>query len=349
LIALLVIAIVAFFGTRAIARASQAMHKADAARWYARGRDELARGAAVDAVASLRRAAVLDRNEPRYRLALASALTASGGREAARQILVDLNSRDPENPEVNLQLARLAAASGESRDALRHYESAIVELWTADRVPQRRQARRELVEYLLGQNQKERALAEAVIYTATTPDDPVAHVDAGWLLMRCGSPGRALGQFQEALRKQPDDDDALAGAGEAAFDAGDYGRARTYLMRAHDQGRVHELRTVVSLMFATDPLLPHLTARERNRRITAAADRIRTEIDSCTASSPGLREEAYGLVQQLATRPRGPEDTLGADLASIARLVQQMPAACGATAFDRAVVLTAQRHGVDQP
>ena len=349
LIVLLIFAIVAFFSTRAIARASRAMHRADAAWWYARGEDELGRGAADAAIAPLRRAAVLDRDEPRYRLALAGALTATHDTDAARQILLDLHARDAEDPQVNLQLARLAVAAGESRDALRYYESAIVELWTADRVPQRRAARRELIEYLLMQHEDERALAEAVIYTSSAPDEPFAHVDAGRLLMRCGSPSRALDQFQVALREQPDDAEALAGAGEAAFAARDYERARTYLRQAPGVGSVEQLRLITQLMFSIDPLLPHLTAGERSRRILTAADRIRAEIHACTAPDATIRSDADELTGQLIARPRGSEDTLGADLGSVARLARRSSQTCGETPLDRAVLLVAQRHGVEQP
>ena len=52
------------------------------------------------------------------------------------------------------------------------------------------------------------------------------------LFAKAGDNAHALDQFQRALRLAPENGEALAGAGQAAFQLGDYALARTYLRRA---------------------------------------------------------------------------------------------------------------------
>ena len=69
------------------------------------------------------------------------------------------------------------------------------------------------------------------------PDDAAAHVEVGQLFATAGDSGHALDQFQRALRLAPRSGAALAGAGQAAFQLGDYLLARTYLRQRAGRAR----------------------------------------------------------------------------------------------------------------
>src|SRR5690242_14155565 len=71
---LMVIAVIGFLVTRAVAENNRAVTARDAEAWYARGQRLMAAGRTDEAVGSLRRAVVRNRYEPKYVFALAQAL-----------------------------------------------------------------------------------------------------------------------------------------------------------------------------------------------------------------------------------------------------------------------------------
>ena len=84
----------------------------------------------------------------------------------ARAYLATLAERAPQDGDVNLELARLAARDRDSDDAILHYHRAIYGLWSADPDSNRRRARLELVDYLLQQGQRMNAQAELIALAA---------------------------------------------------------------------------------------------------------------------------------------------------------------------------------------
>src|SRR4029077_5134395 len=98
-----------------------------------------------------RRAPAEDPPATRSALALAGALSSTADRtDEARRILLTVREARPELGEVNLQLARLAAAGGNLPEAARYYHNAIYGVWTGDAERSRpREVRRELVGVLL--------------------------------------------------------------------------------------------------------------------------------------------------------------------------------------------------------
>jgi tetratricopeptide (TPR) repeat protein len=125
LVLLIGIAVAAFFVTRAIAANNREMSLRDAAEWYRRGLGQLDAGHADDAIDSFRRATVKHRDEKRYALALARALASTRQYEAARRALLALREAAPEDPDINLQLARLAADRQDVTEAIRYYHHAL--------------------------------------------------------------------------------------------------------------------------------------------------------------------------------------------------------------------------------
>src|SRR6185503_14293115 len=117
---------------------SHALRMRDAAAWYGRGRQRLAGGDAAGAIPALRRATAIDRDNPAYRLALASALSTAGQTDSARELLMTVRDRAPEDATVNLQLARLEARRGDPASATRYYQNALYGVWPGEASEDRR-------------------------------------------------------------------------------------------------------------------------------------------------------------------------------------------------------------------
>jgi predicted Zn-dependent protease len=344
--ALCAIAIVAFLATRTLAAHNRHIAQGDAASWHAAGTAVLAAGGAGEAVEDFRRASLIDRGNRAYRFALADALRRTGDNDAALDVLLRLRETVPEDVEVNASLARLEAARGSVEDAVRYYQTAILGLWQPARLDERRTLRTELIEFLLARGATERALAEVLKLSGEIPDEPAAHVRAGQLLFRAGSPGRAEAQFVAALGRAPRDPAALVGAGQAAFAAGEYEHARDFLRRVPGGADDATLR-VAELVVDSDPLLPRLTAHERDGRLARAVDALQQRAAACAAGTPTAQALA-DLQQALAARHALTADSLGPDLARAAALARQVSAACPPPQpIDRAIALIAARHGLD--
>lgn len=346
LVALSAIALVAFLGTRALAAANRRTAHADAARWHDLGVSRLSAGDARGAVDAFRTASRFDREDRGHRFALADALRRTGDEAAALDVLMRLRSGYPEDVEVNTSLARLEASRGGVDDAVRYYQSAILALWQPADIGKRRALRAELIEFLLAKGASSRALSEALKYSGEIPEEAAAHVQAGRFLLRAGSAPRAEAQFVAALRLNPRDGDAIAGAGDAAFEAGDYERAREFLVRAPADPARQQRLALVDLILRNDPLLPHLTAGERIARLGRARAAIETRVGDCPGAD-ALRQELSGMQESLATRRAASADSLGADLAHLARLARQASSTCAPEQpIDRAMLAIARRHGL---
>jgi Tfp pilus assembly protein PilF len=347
LFVLCAIALVSFLATRAFAAHNRRVAAGDAARWHAIGVARLGAGQAAGAVQAFRTAARIDREDREHRLALADALRRSGENAEALDVLSRLRETYPEDVEVNATLARLEAARGNEEGAVRYYQAAILGLWQPANLPSRRELRIELIEFLLARGASDRAQAEALKLSGEIPDTAAAHVTSGRLLLRAGSAARAETQFVAALRLDPRSQDAIEGAGEAAFDAGDYERARELLARAPGRREPDGMLALATLVLASDPLLPHLTARDRDRRLAAAVDALAARAAGCPAA-PAPKQELTELQASLADRRRTSADSLGADLLRLARLARDVAAACGPEQpIDRAILLIARRHGLE--
>lgn len=340
------IAVVAFFATRALAAANRRTAHDDARRWHALGISRLSAGDARGAAEAFRTASLTDRADRNHRFALAEALRRTGDTAAAHDVLLRLRETVPEDVEVNASLARLEAARGSVDDAVRYYQTAILGLWQPTRIDERRALRVELIEFLIAHGAGERALAEALKLSGEIPDEPPEHLRAARLLLRAGSPVRAEAQFVAALRGSPHDVAALAGAGAAAFAAGEYEHARDFLRRVPGGGDNGTLR-LAELVLDMDPLTPRLTARERDRRLAHAVDALQERALACPAAATTAHALA-DLQHTLSAAHATSADSLGPDLARIAGLARDLSNACPPPQpIERAIALIAARHGVD--
>jgi tetratricopeptide (TPR) repeat protein len=241
---------------------------------------------------------------------------------------------------------------------VRYYQNAVYGSWTGDQLDARRRVRIELIRYLLAHEQRGRALSELLVLSGNLPDDVKSQTEAGQLFLDAGEPRRGLDRFRQALRIEPKNAAALAGAGEAAFEAGDYTSAQRYL-RAVDppSERVSDLRSVTDLVLTRDPLRPGLSLRQRQDRVMAGFRRALEALDDCVTKQPAasgsfdsLRAEAGAFEPELALERlrRTPESTDTA-LNLIYRIEQQTAETCGqGSPFDRALLLIGRRHEADR-
>jgi tetratricopeptide (TPR) repeat protein len=318
----------------------------------------VAGGQTEPAIRALRRATAIDRDNRTYRLALAAALAADRQDDAARQVLLGVRQLTPEDPAVNVQLARLEARHDDLTGTVRYYQNAVHGSWNGDELDARRAVRIELIRYLLTHEQRGRALSELLVLSGNLPDDVQSQTEAGQLFLDAGEPRRGLDRFRQALRIDPKNAMALAGAGEAAFETGDYTSAQRYLGAVDSpSARVSELRSVTDLVLTRDPLRRGLSLRQRQDRVMAGFRRALAALDDCVARHPSasssfaaLRAEAGALEPELALERlrRTPESTDSA-LTLIYRIEQQTAETCGqGSPFDRALLLIGRRHEADR-
>lgn len=356
LIVLIAIATGAFVLTRRFAASNAARRLHDAAVWYNSGRSALTAGRHGDAVASLRRAVRLDPGNREVALTLASALAVDRQDDAARQQLLALREARPEDPQVNLQLARLEARSGDVFAATRYYHGAIDAVWRIDQSEARRTVRRELIDLLLEHGDKERALSETLMLTPDLSDDAASRVEAGQLFLKSGDSRRAEDLFLLALRRDPANAAARAGAGLAAFRRGDYTRARRYLSAAADDSAdVTEARTLTGLVLANDPLAPRLSPRERRERLARVLARAAERLASCeiTVHDPGMFAELHRQLAELSPLSGASRLLDAGDVEERTELAARIAAAteraCPPPApIDRAVILIGRAHGLGE-
>ena len=354
LCALVALAVAAFLVTRAIAISNREMTLRDAAEWFRRGQVAMRSGDVDAAIDSLRRATVRDRDDKRYILALAQALTLKKDHDGARSVLMTLREAEPEDREVNLQLARLAAARQDVTEALRFYHNALYAPWPNDMVDARRDVRLELARFLLSHHQTGRALSELLALTADMPDEIALHLQAAQLFADAGDETHALEHFTLALRKDPGKREAIAGAGLAAFRLGDYAAARSYLRRLTDADDVRGTREVVELVLSRDPLAPRLGSIERRQRLIGDVEYVDQRIQMCiengnrSVESTTLATEVQAFVAQLEKPGVLEQDAVEAGVDLLARLEDEIAQRClPATPLDQALALIGRRHRED--
>ena len=354
LVALIGMAVVAFLVTRTIAMSNREMTVRDAAEWFRRGQGAMQSGEVDAAIDALRRATVRDRDDKRYVLTLAQALVLKKDHDGARSVLMTLREAEPEDREVNLQLARLAATRQDVTEALRFYHNALYAPWPNEMVDARRAVRLELARFLLGRHQTGRALSELLALTADMPDEIALHLQVAQLFADAGDETHAVEQFTLALRQDPGNRQAIAGAGLAAFRLGDYAAARAYLRRLPDADDVRAAREVAELVLSRDPLTARLGSAERRQRLVADIRDVHQRIQACIENgnqrleATALLNETATFEQQLTTTGALEQDALEAGVDLIDRLEDEIAQRCGATTpLDQALALIGRRHRAD--
>ena len=108
-------------------------------RWFHRGVADLNARRYEPAVNEFRAALLYSRDDYAYQLNLAEALIGINQTGQAYAYLLNLWDREPENGQVNLELARIVAARGQTPQAIRYYHDAVYATWPTNQESQRRQ------------------------------------------------------------------------------------------------------------------------------------------------------------------------------------------------------------------
>ena len=306
IVLLLILALVSaglYLGVRALAASNHAMKISDAAYWYDEGQRQLLHQQAAAAVAAFRKASLIQHNSlgqhnsmgehnRMYARSLAQALAADGQEAEARELLLKERQTTPEDPEINLDLARLAAQEHDLPETVRYYHNALDGIWTGPNIDlQRRIVRRELIEFLIAQHAREQTLAEMLVLAAELPNTVGAKIELGRLFLQNGDPAHALSNFRAALRTQPDNQVALEGAGEAAFQLGDYPQAQHHLwLLINPIQREKQMLNVATLAAQNDPMELRLTYARRRQRVLADFKQAGQQLQVCLAQKSGSPE-----------------------------------------------------------
>jgi tetratricopeptide (TPR) repeat protein len=329
-----------------------------ARQWYERGEAELKAGHAEAALNPLRTALVYSREKPEYELSLAKALVAGGHYSEAQTYLLTLWERQPGSATVNLELARLAARNGNDADAVRYYEASIYGVWESNGEEHRRAVRLELIHYLAAHGRSAEALAETIAFSANLPPDPILYNQAGDLFLGEKSYDRALEQFRSSLQLEPRNADALAGAGRAAFENGDYAVAARYLERASraepGNASTTDLLALVRAVLSLDPEAPGLSAQARAARAERDFALAQARLTACPAPPKSPPDAPLNLLAAQAKQlePKLRKHRLARDMDLYTETVEfafqaarEARAVCGiGSVDDRALVLLALRR-----
>lgn len=299
LVVLLLGAIAAFAAVSHLVTRFNLNQQARGRKLYAQGMSDQNAGNLNAAVDDFRAALTCDPSNSRYQLALGRALRDTGDKHRlaeAKAYLQDLWQRTPEDGTINLALARVAARQDSIEDAFRYYHNAMYGVWNADAEASRRKARIELIEFLLQKNARVEAQPELMALAAALPSDPELHLQAARLFEQDQDYNDALSQYEQVLRRDRENTQAVAGAGEAAFHMGKYRTAERYLRMAANanprDANARRLLDLSSLVLETDPFVRRISDAERNRRIKEAWVQTGERLRACAETKGELGQES---------------------------------------------------------
>jgi len=294
------LAVVFFLAVAGLSRAYYAQQESLGKRWFARGIADLSAGHDNDAVKEFRTALRYSRDNYAFQLNLADALIGLKREGEAKAYLTNLWDRQPENEQVNLDLARIAVKEGRTEEALRYYHNVICANWQSDREVERRDARLELINFLLKINATTQAQSELMALAASGGHDSSEQARVGDLFYQARDYEHALAAYEASLKLDPRNMAATKGLGLAAFELGRYDLAQRYLQAAvsadpRDTLSRTRLRTTESIL-RMDPFQPQLSADQRDRIVindfAVAGDRLK----SCASSrDSGWPENSQAL------------------------------------------------------
>ncbi|MGC2420541.1 MAG: tetratricopeptide repeat protein [Candidatus Acidiferrales bacterium] len=286
LLSSVVLLVIMFAFTAFVARTFHKRIHTFADEWFAQGEAAYQSGDLTAALNDYRNALAYAPNNLVFQFHLAQALAAAGHREEARSYLANLLTDSPGSGEINLELARIAAQEGAAPDAIRFYHSAIYGVWENDPLVMRWRVRHELCQYLLDRGDEVDALPDLIaLAQEVPPGDTEREDDVGALLLRAGLWGRALDEFRSVLAHDRHDDVALAGAGKAAFELGQYADALDYFAQLPPEkssqpdiaGMIETSRAVES----ASPFLPGLSAADKAKRAADALAEAKSRMADC--------------------------------------------------------------------
>ncbi len=360
MLAILSLAAIFFFlMVTGISRIFHAQQAALAARWSERGVNDLNAHRYDAAIPDFRAALLYSRDDFDFRLGLAQALMGLHRTGEAYTYLINLWGRRPENGLVNVELARVAVERGETELALRYYHNAIYANWPDGQESQARETRFELIAYLLQIKAKAQAESELISLAAYLGDDATQQTRLGEQFLHIQDNEHALAAFRRTLTADAHNPAALAGAGTAAFNLGQYALAQRYLQQAvaatpGDYVSNDRLK-IASLVLQLDPFRPRIRAVQRDRDVVAAFAAAGERLKACPVAgsyaAPGkpsqdLAAEWASLKSQVTESGlRRDPDLLNSAMELVFTVERQASEWCGTpTTTDSALLLIAKLH-----
>jgi tetratricopeptide (TPR) repeat protein len=354
------LAVVFFLTVTGLSSVYHAQREALGDRWFNRGVSDLNAKRYEPAITEFRAALLYSRDNYAYQLNLAEALIGINQTGPAYAYLRNLWDREPGDGQVNLELARIAAAQGQTQAAIRYYHDAVYATWPTNQEGQRRKARLELIDLLLRTQANAPAQAELIALSENETDEAALQDRLGDLFVRAGDYERALAAYRLSLQSEQHDAAALAGAGNAAFQLGRYPLAEHYLQsavtaNANDKASAEQLKTT-EMVLRLDPFRPQISPGERNRLVVQAFATAGRRLMNCAKAEnvasntgrlePNLGEEWRSLEPRVSVRnlERNP---LLADAAMnlVFRIEKQTSVFCGnPAATDYALLLISKLH-----
>lgn len=333
LAALFVGAVAAFAAVLGLSRLYHAQQESLGVRWFERGAGDLKSQKYDAAALEFRTALRYSRDNYSYQLNLAEALIGLKRTGEAQAYLVNLWDREPENGKVNLELARIAAEKDDREHALRYYHNTVYATWPGNGEAERREARVELIEYLLNIKANEQAQAELIALEANLGDDAAEQLRVGDLFVRAGDYEHALAAYRASARKDRNNHPAQAGAGLAAFQLGQYPVASRYLQAAvrsdANDVRSADLLRVTELVLELDPFARQISAAQR-RQIVMQDFGIAGERLTACASPPELGEKWKKMKARVTERGLERDPDLAEEaMEMVFEVERQAAAACG--------------------
>ncbi len=354
---LTLLAVVAFAAVGGLSRAFHRQQDFLGNRWFSRGLVDLKAQRFDAAVPEFRAALRYAPDSYPYQLNLAEALVGSKRTGEAQAYFINLWERQPEDGLVNLELARIAAQQQETQQALRYYHNAIYATWPGDAEVQRRDARLELIEFLMHINARAQAQSEMIALAANLGEDATQQAQMGELFLRAKDYEHALAAFRVSLRSDRHNRTALAGAGLAAFELGLYPAAQHYLQAAvstdpGDEQSATNLK-MTDLVLQNDPFQRGISAAQRDRIIVeafaTAGERLKNcgTVSSAAASSLATLTDAWTKMKPQIS-PMGLRrnpDLAEPAMDMVFNIERQTSAVCGNLAgTDLALLLIAKLH-----
>lgn len=355
------LAVLSFLIVAGLSKAHQEQRESLGDRWFGRGVADLSAKRYDAAVTDFRAALLYAPDNYAYQLNLAEALIGMKRTGQAAAYLLNLWDRQPQDGLVNLELARIATQTGQTAQAIRYFNDAVYAVWPADQEINRRQARLELIELLLGTNAKAQAQAELIALEENAGSDPALQQQIGDLFLRADDPEQALAGYRALLKAEPHNAVALAGAGNAAFQLGRYALAQRYLQAAVsanplDAQSADRLETA-EMVLRMDPFQRQISVAERNRLVVDAFATAGRKLNNCAAKNApasnaqaGLGDAWTGMRLKVTERAlqRNPDQVESAmDL--VFRIERETSTACGPpTGADLALLLISKLHEGNQ-
>jgi tetratricopeptide (TPR) repeat protein len=259
--------------------------------WFAAGEERFQAGDPNSALTDYQNALVYSPNNTKFQFHLAVALAAARHSDQARPYLLALLSESPGSGEVNLQLARIAAQNNSLPDAERYYQGAIYGEWNGDDpIAMRWQIRREFCDFLISKGAINQAIPAVIDLAENTPDGDSAGLKVvGQLLLRTQQWSRAQQVYRSLLSSDRHDEEALAGAGRAAFELGefadsldDFNRLSAERREQPDIARAYE---IAHRAMAMSPYLGGLSAQVRAQRAENALSLAEARAQRCARQS----------------------------------------------------------------